>query len=267
MSAHAHPFDRPTRLALGAVAAREAALARSPRTGLAGTRTGWVSRGSRSRRPNEPTARIEPPITLALVGGGRLLREATAAMLGAQHGLRVLGAFGSADDFLLDRTQLPVVVLLDCEPCEPECLAAVEQLSAVRPACTVMMLCGEVSGETARCALEHGVGGIVLKSYTIREIHEAIDYVASGRTVMPVGWQRAIAELADRPPELTPRHNEVLRLIAAGRCNVAIATELGLSTNTVKSYVSELYERLGVRNRVEAAKRYAELGPRVDPSG
>jgi DNA-binding NarL/FixJ family response regulator len=67
-----------------------------------------------------------------------------------------------------------------------------------------------------------------------------------------------------RPLALSPRQRQILSLIAQGRGDVEIAAELELSTNTVKFHVRELYMRLGVRNRVEAANEHAKMSHAYD---
>jgi DNA-binding NarL/FixJ family response regulator len=108
-----------------------------------------------------------------------------------------------------------------------------------------------------RCAIEHGLGGVILKSYTTDEVRAAIEYLATGRTVMPAGWQRVAA--SPLTAELSPRQLEILAFIADGRCTDEIAAELGVSSNTIKFHIRALYSRLGVRNRVEAANSYAQM--------
>ena len=104
--------------------------------------------------------------------------------------------------------------------------------------------------------MEHRVSGVVLKSFSMEDVKAAIEYMASGRTVMPAGWQRAIAPSQQQRVGLSPRHREILALIARGHHNGEIANELELSPNTVKFHIRALYSRLGVRNRVEAANQH-----------
>ncbi len=200
-------------------------------------------------------------VTLALIGGQRLLRDATASLLTREDGLRVLGSFESVDHYLaVGMEKSPAVLLLDCDENDPACWqSAVEKLSAPYLECSIVLLCGEMREEVIRCAIEQRVSGVILKSYSTRQIQEAIAYIATGRTVMPAGWQRAFARAAEKPLGLSPRQRQILALIAQGRCNEEIAAELELSPNTVKFHIRELYSRLGVRNRVEATNQHAQM--------
>jgi two-component system NarL family response regulator len=208
-----------------------------------------------------PFPSLTPQVRVALLGGQRLLRDATASLLSAQEGLRVLGTFDTPAPLLsLARAKRLDVVLVDCDGfANGDLGVALEELSVGVPRSTIALLCRELRTELVRTAVDNQVGGLILKSYSTPEVRAALEYVASGRSVMPAGWQRALRERAGRELSLSRRHREILALIAAGRSNKQIATELGLSANTVKFHVRVLYSRLGVHNRVEAASRYTEI--------
>jgi DNA-binding NarL/FixJ family response regulator len=200
-------------------------------------------------------------ITLALIGGPRLLREATASLLGTQHGLRVTGTYESAAHFLaVGADDPPAVLLLDCDEDDPESWArTVDSLRSADVRARMVMLCEEMCDDAVRCAIEHGLSGVILKSYPTSEVRAAIEYMATGRTVMPSGWQAAAAKALNGALQLSPRQHQILALIADGCCNDAIAAQLGVSPNTIKFHIRSLYSRLDVHNRVEAANRYAQM--------
>lgn len=218
-----------------------------------GAWTGWQS-------PRSPSAGPSPSVTLALIGGQRMLRDATASLLNAQDGLSVLGTFESAAHYLADGAgSQPAVLVLDCDGCESETRQAIVALRSAQTDSRILMLCRQVSEEAVRCAIEYRAGGVILKSCSKEDIRAAIAYVATGRTVMPAGWQRLAAAQSRQRLEVSPRQREILDLIAEGRCNQEIAARLGLSPNTVKFHIRALYARLGVRNRVEAANEHAQI--------
>jgi two-component system, NarL family, nitrate/nitrite response regulator NarL len=214
-----------------------------------------------ARTPSGPRPpRVDPPpvTTLALIGGCRLMRDATAGLLAAQAGLGVRGTFESAAHFLAsDLDESPEILLLDCD--SGSCRCSISVLARSCASAKIVLICEEVSEETIRCAMEYRVGGVILKSYSTEDIRQAIGYMASGRTIMPAGWQRVVTPLRRDPLSLSPRLRQILALIAQGHSNGEIATELGLSPNTIKFHVRALYARLGVRNRVEAALLYAQM--------
>jgi DNA-binding NarL/FixJ family response regulator len=206
-------------------------------------------------------ARSSPTVTLVLVGGPRLLRDSTASLLTAEDGLSVLGTFESAADFLsVGSLCQPSLLLLDCDGGDRDGFrSAVEALSSALPALRIVMLCQELGEELVRCAIEYRVSGVVLKSYSTKDIRAAIGYMATGRTIMPADWQRMAAPTREEQLGLSPRHCQVLSLIAQGWHNDEIAVELGISPNTIKFHIRAIYSRLKVRNRVEAAQRHAQM--------
>jgi two-component system, NarL family, nitrate/nitrite response regulator NarL len=103
------------------------------------------------------------------------------------------------------------------------------------------------------------VGGVILKSFSTDDVMAAMQYMSTGRTVMPAGWQRIVSAPLEQRISLSPRHRQILALIARGMRNEEIASELGLSQNTIKFHIQALYLRLEVRNRVQAANQYAQI--------
>lgn len=203
--------------------------------------------------------RPRPAIALALVGGERLLRDATASLLTAQDGLHVLGTFASAEELMQARlAPPPAVILLDGDGPHGERTAALEQLRRIPSGSRVVLLCRSTSEELVRCAIEHRAGGVLLKSYSTADLLAALAYTVTGRTVLPAGWQRSLPSHPGTAA-LSRRHRQILALIAAGRRNEEIAADLELSPNTIKFHIRALYSRLGVRNRVEAANQYAQM--------
>jgi DNA-binding NarL/FixJ family response regulator len=238
-------------------------LGLSPRPRLVGAHASAVSKRAASRPPTVESLLAFPPaeVTLALIGGQRLLRDAMASLLTHEDGLRVLRAFESVAHYQAAQMETPpAILLLDCDESKSaDWHRAIGELCSLCPARSIVLLVSGMREDVIRCAIEHGVGGVILKSYTAMQIREAITYITTGRTVMPSGWQRTLAGAACKPQGLSPRQREILALLAHGRGNEAIAAQLGLSSNTVKFHIRALYARLGVRNRVEAANHYAQM--------
>jgi DNA-binding NarL/FixJ family response regulator len=120
-------------------------------------------------------------------------------------------------------------------------------------------------------ALRAGAAGFLLKDAPPEQLVDAIRVVASGEALLaPSITRRVIEEFVRRPPpteglpeqvaDLTAREIEVLRLIARGRSNAEIATELFLGETTVKTHVARILQKLGVRDRVQAVVLAYETG-------
>jgi two-component system nitrate/nitrite response regulator NarL len=200
-------------------------------------------------------------VSVALLGGERLPREAIAEVLSAQPGLRIVGGFGSAAECRRALAgRLPDVLLVDCEGLGlGRWQGVVASLRAPGIETRVALLCAELRPASVSSVLEQLVAGVFLKSSSAEEVAAGLVEIAAGGTVLPLGWEDAV-----RPPEpavrLSLRHRQILGLIADGARNEEIATLLELSPNTVKFHLRVLYERLGVRNRVQAART-------LDPAG
>jgi DNA-binding NarL/FixJ family response regulator len=205
-------------------------------------------------------AKPDPTITVILIGGPCLLRNAIARHLADQDGMDVLGAFESVADFLATYVEKQSdVLLLDCDGGAPgACQSNVGRLSAHTKS-AIVMFCREMCEEVIRCAIDHRVGGVILKSFSTDDVMAAMQYMSTGRTVMPAGWQRVVAEPSEQKIGLSPRHRQILALIAQGMRNEEIAGELELSPNTIKFHIQALYLRLEVCNRVQAANHYAQI--------
>jgi DNA-binding NarL/FixJ family response regulator len=179
-----------------------------------------------------------------------LLAEALGRLL--DHlGLVVVGA-GSAHEVLLELVsrEAPDVVVLDAgfDP---------RPLRTGAPAARIVVLADGLDQRLAAAAREGDVDGIVLTRCVGTELASAITQVAAGHAVFPAGWlsrARRAAVASDPVAGLSPRQREVLELLALGMDNDQIAARLFISRNTVKFHVRTIYERLGVHNRVAAAR-------------
>ena len=213
---------------------------------------GWMARTSASRisvRSREAT--------LALVGGPELLRAAVGDLIDAQPGMSIACSVASIEELsrrLGRGSQECDVVVLDVDACRGECMHAVDRLLALGLAAKLVLLCTEPTGEIALCASARRVDGVVLKESSVGELCEAVAHILTGHAVMPARWRAAPETVT-----LTPRQLEVLELVSCGYSNDEIAACLDVRPNTVKFHLSEIFRRLGVRNRIEAISRLAEF--------
>lgn len=120
----------------------------------------------------------------------------------------------------------------------------------------VVLYTWDAAAPFVAAARDLGISGIVLKSRSAEGLVEALERVAAGERV---GLDGGAAALSMRMVELSDRESEVLALIAQGQTNAAIARELYLSVETVKTYVKRLYAKLDVHNRAQAAVAASDL--------
>lgn len=146
----------------------------------------------------------------------------------------------------------PDVVLLDLRFPDgrgSDVLAALKHRD--RPA--VIVLSAYETTQYVTAAMNLGARGFIGKSASVLAIVDAIRRVAAGGTYFRLEQQRAVAQ--SRPPHLTPREVDVLRLLVAGLSNAEIGQQLNLSTKTVEANLSSIYRKAGGLSRTELVLR------------
>jgi len=187
------------------------------------------------------------------------------ALLGVEPDIEVVGEAGSASETIREARRLkPDVVLLDLSMPEGGGLRAARALlgDAERPAIVVLSVHDDA--HHLRSALRLGVLGYVTKGSADRTLLEAVRAAREGRTYVDPALSEVVAsELAASgsaaragAAPLTPRMQEVLRLVAWGYTTQQIARQLSLTDKTVEAHRSRLMQRLGLTNRAELV-RYA----------
>jgi DNA-binding NarL/FixJ family response regulator len=172
----------------------------------------------------------------------------------------------------LVRAHRPDVALLDIRMPVMDGLTAAAEIRRQVPGTAVVLLTTFSEDAYIAQALQSGVSGFLLKSGDPRELIAGVRAVAEGAAYLSpkvaarvlanfgAGRMARAAEAAEQVSRLSERELQVLALVGAGRSNIEIATELHLVEGTVKSYVSAILNRLGARNRVQAAIVAYEAG-------
>ncbi len=194
--------------------------------------------------------RADDVATLVMVGGPQLVRAMVADLIDAQPGMRVERSFAGVAELAFHCAGAELradVTLLDVDDCRGECGETIDRLLAIGLDSKLVLLASETTDEIVLCASNRRVDGVILKESSVAELYGAIAHIRTGHSVMPARW-RAVPDAV----ALTPRHVDVLELVAQGFSNEEIAAQLGLRPNTVKFHISEIFRRLGVRNRIEA---------------
>lgn len=154
----------------------------------------------------------------------------------------------------------PDVIIMDLAMPDTDGFTATAEINRVAPEVAVLVLTMSDDDLTMTKAMRAGARGYLLKGATKEEILRAVTAVADGQVIFgPAVAQRVLARLAtpfadeDPFPQLTPREHDVLRLVAQGLSNSAIADRLGLSLKTVNNNTSSIFNKLNVATRTEAA--------------
>ena len=203
-----------------------------------------------------------------------LVRAGFRMILDAEEGMDVVGEASSGAEVIEEVRRLrPDVVLMDVRMPEMDGIEATRRLLADGASETkVVMLTTFDMDEYVYEALRAGASGFLLKDVPPEQLVEGIRAVGSGEALLaPAITRRIIEEFVRRPPdtarpappelaELTEREVEVLRHMARGLSNAEIAKELFVSDTTVKTHVSRILMKLGLRDRVQAVVFAYEAG-------
>ena len=210
-------------------------------------------------------------IEVAVVDDHPLLREGVVAALNQTTDIAVVGSGSSAADAItLIRDNRPDVVVLDIYMPGGGLIAAAEILASGANV-KVIMLTASADLADLRQAMQIGALGFLQKGETASELIRAIKQVNSGDGYVSSSLLTEMMRsgyLSEFPPgtsskhplaatpDLTQRETEILELISAGRTNKEIATSCSIKISTVKNYISVLFLKLQVKNRVEAAEAW-----------
>ena len=210
-----------------------------------------------------------PPIRVLLADDHAIVLEGLKALVDGEPDMTAVGSTtdGNAVVGLVDRLS-PDVVVLDLELSGIKGTAVLTALRRRPTSPKVLILTAYNDGESIRAALDAGADGLALKTEPPQQTLAAIRQLMAGRLVFPQAARRWLEDgryPRTAGPELTPREREVWALIAEGRSNREVARRLGLSDNTIKFHVQHLFAKLGVKNRTEAALKYATERPPSTP--
>ena len=192
------------------------------------------------------------PVRVLVVDDQELVREGIASLLGIQPGIEVIGtaADGAA---AVDQAASADVVLMDVRMPGMDGVTATTAVLGRTPSCKVVMLTTFDDEEYIVQAMRAGAAGYLLKNLPAAELAAAVRLACSGVAQFDATIARRLAAALPDPGLLTPRETDVLRLVAAGATNKEIAARLYLSEGTIKNHISRILQRLGLRDRTQAA--------------
>jgi DNA-binding NarL/FixJ family response regulator len=211
-----------------------------------------------------------PAIRVLVVDDHPVVRDGLVQLLSAAEDLVVVGAAtNGAEGADLAASCAPDVVLMDLSMPVMDGCEATRRIVAADPAARVLILTSFSDQEGILDALDAGAVGYILKDAEPAELLRAIRAVARGES--PLDRKVAAALLRSRTgrraeAELTGRERQVLALLATGLANKAIARRLGISEKTVKAHLTNVFHRIGVSDRTQAALWAERHGVVADPT-
>jgi DNA-binding NarL/FixJ family response regulator len=204
------------------------------------------------------------PIRIVLVDDHPVVRSGIRTLLEKAQELEIVGEAERGEAVLALVAEVhPDVLLLDMELPDIDGIQVAKQIQQSEPGVKILALSAHDDPVYIRGLLETGAAGYLMKEEAPEAIIEAVRGVAQGDK----GWvsRKVAAQVAawmeaEGKGTLSTREQEVLRHVVQGKTNQAIAVDLGISEKTVEKHVSEIFVKLGVTSRVEAAVHAVRAG-------
>lgn len=196
-------------------------------------------------------------IKLLVVDDHQMVRLGLSSFMNIQPDIEVVGEAADGESGYLKAKNLkPDVILMDLVMDRLDGIGATQKILAEMPEQKILILTSFLDDEKVFPALAAGAKGYILKTSQAAEIASAIRKVASGQDVLSGAVKEKINQQKHRKPELydnlSKREMEVLKILAQGLSNQEIADQLFISLKTVKTHVSNIFNKLEVNDRTQA---------------
>ncbi|CAM4380550.1 response regulator transcription factor [Paenibacillus alkaliterrae] len=211
----------------------------------------------------EAMEHLSQPIKVLLVDDHEMVRIGLAAVLDTEDGIEVVGeASNGMDGIRLAQAYKPDVVLMDLVMDGMDGVETTAKLLELHPECKVIVLTSYLDDSKLYPVIEAGAFSYLLKTSRATEIADAIRAAARGQSVLESQVaakmmnrfrQPKQQEQAPLHKELTEREMDVLKRVAQGRSNQEIADELFIGVKTVKFHITNIFNKLEVDDRTQAA--------------
>lgn len=217
-------------------------------------------------------------INVLLIEKYGLLREGITALIHETSDIRIVGTADNAVQAITERTHLtPDVILMGVDLPGRTGVEQIEQVKQHYPSARFVMLISEVDQELVIRAVHIGVDGLLLNKLYARQLSQALrdavtgQYVLSGEIAEVIvrsmkqsslGKKEMLAEAMEKNNiHVSDKHVEVAFLLTEGYSNKQIAQQMQLQETTIRTYVSDLYREIGIRNRAPAIAFLRDLAP------
>lgn len=217
---------------------------------------------------------MSSPLRVLLVDDHPMVRRGLRALLESVPDADVVGEADSGELAVeLARELVPDVVVMDLAMPGIGGVEATRHITTERPGTGVLVLTMHADDDSVFAAMRAGARGYLLKGADTPEVLRAITAVSVGEAIFGPAVATRVLSYLTRPlsaqdvslfPELSEREREVLHLIAQGRSNGEIATQLFLSPKTVRNHVSNVFAKLQVADRADAIVRARRAGLGVE---
>lgn len=201
---------------------------------------------------------MRPAIRLLLVDDHAVVREGLKALLEESPDFRVVAEFATADALIQALPGLRAdVLVLDLRLPGSDAASTIRTIKQIQPALAVLVFTSFADDAEVLAVLDAGAEGYLLKDAVGADLLRALHLLADGQSWLDPTAQRALVRARRRLQgplsRLTSRERDVLQLLTQGANNRDIALSLGLTERTVKGYLTQIFEKLEVRDRTQAA--------------
>jgi two-component system, NarL family, nitrate/nitrite response regulator NarP len=189
----------------------------------------------------------------------RLIAEALATLIEAMDGFTVAGVVAGDDTVSAITTEKPDLAVVGVGEDTEGAVELVQIFTARAPDIGIVLVAETAEPGLVRFVLDQRLSGLLLTDTSGLDMAVSLGQVAQGHAILPCGWRRALSPEEDDPLELlSERQLQVLSLLADGCSYEEIGQRLFITLNTVKFHVRSIFLRLGVRNRMAAARVLSE---------
>ena len=204
-----------------------------------------------------------PVLRLLVVDDHEVVRQGLVALLGRREGFQVVAEAGTvAEAIEAARRFQPDIVVMDVRLPDGSGVEACREIRSEFPSTRVVMLTSYPDEEAVLSAIVAGASGYLLKQVRARDLITALETVGRGGSLLdPAVTEKVLERIrriatggqSDELAALTAQERRILLLVAEGKTNKEIATEIFLSDKTVKNYVSSILSKLNLERRAQAA--------------
>ena len=208
-----------------------------------------------------------PQIRILLVDDHEVVRVGLRSVLNRVPEIKIVGEAASMSDAIAQTSRLrPQVVVMDVRLPDGNGVDACREIIAAHPQTRVLFLTSYADDESLLAAVAAGAHGYLLKEIGSQGLIQAIQTVAGGRSILdPAVTARALAWIKNRgtlsSDKLSPQEERVLALVADGKTNREIADALGLREKTIKNYLANIFDKLHITRRSQAAAYFVRHAP------
>lgn len=202
-------------------------------------------------------------IRVLLVDDHEVIRVGLRTVLSQNQSVSVIGEAGTMGDAILQSQKLkPDIILMDVRLPDGSGVDACREILGTLPNTRVIFLTSYADDDSVLAAVLAGAQGYVLKEIDSNALLEAIRSVARGQSILDsmvteraLRWLRGLHDIPATPgtDQLSSQEERVVALVAEGKTNKEIAVALGLSDKTVKNYLANVFQKLRITRRAQAA--------------